>query len=296
MFKSNLNKILVFSALALLLCVLSLFLYRSCSNSWDKPKGSPIARSYNSYLYSSDVDGIGKGLSTEDSISQLKAYANKWIMDQLVLGVAAKNISNKETKKIDRLVENYRNALIISMYEQQIVSEEMDTVVTAMQLAEYYEENKDQYISGQNWIRCHFIKVNRDLPESDDIRKWFKSGKNSDLEKLKQICAGREDILYVLEKEQWVKFEKITERMPGGNQTDQDYDINRIYDKTDEQYLYLLKVFEFKDKNEPVPLSQVQEEISRIILQQRRSSILQDIRKNVYEKGKKSNVFESYIK
>jgi hypothetical protein len=65
-------------------------------------------------------------------------------------------------------------------------------------------------------------------------------------------------------------------------------------DRTDDDYIYLLRVFEFRDKDAPATLNQVQDEISRIILQQRRAIILQNFRNKVLKNSKKGQSYEKF--
>lgn len=68
----------------------------------------------------------------------------------------------------------------------------------------------------------------------------------------------------------------------------------RSIDRTDDSYLYLFKAFEYRSKDEPTPLSKVQDEISRIIMHQRRKAILDELRKNAKEKAKTGAVYERF--
>jgi len=266
-----------------------------CKRAKPPKEEDPLARVYNNYLYASDLDGIGRGLSAEDSTYQAKMYVEKWIMDQLVLGVAVKNLTEKEEEKIDRLLEAYRSSLIIAEYEQSLIDRELDTIITPIQLAEYYTVNKEQYVSGVDWVRCYMIKAKRDLDGVEDLRRWFRSGSEADFEKVKQYCANKEsDVLFALEKDRWIKLDRVLVQLPERKLPSEYLKSDRTYDRSDDKFIYLYKTFEFKDKTEPAPLSQVQDEISRILMHQRRTAILEDLRKSAFEKGKSSGSYEKF--
>lgn len=275
--------------------LLSLFFF-ACNGPSDPDKENPVARVYNNYLYASDLNGIGKGLSPEDSTNQAQAYIDKWIMDQLVLGVAVKNLPQSEEEKINRLVEEYRASLIVAQYKQELINKELDTVVTPVQLAEYYTQNKDQYIAGIDWVRCFFIRLPRDLEGIDDVRRWFRSGNGSDVEKLKQFCVNfeKDGVVFAIEEDRWLKLDLLVARLPDKQLSDKYLQPDRIYDRSTDKYVYLYKTFDFKDKEDPAPLSQVQDEISRIILHQRRQLILNELRQSAFKKAKEGGVFERY--
>ncbi len=267
----------------------------ACKGNQPMEGEEPLARVYNNYLYKSDLDGIGKGLSAEDSAYQAQAYIDKWIIDQLVLGVAVKNLPQSEEQRIDHLVEEYRASLIVAQYEQELINRELDTVVTPMQLAEYYNKNKEQYISGFSWVRCYFIRLPRDLEGVDDVRRWFRSGKDSDIEKLKQFCINNEEqVVFAIEEDRWLKLDLLIARLPNKELASSYLQPDRVYDRSTDKYIYLYKTFEYKDKNNPTPLVEVQDEISRIILHQRRQKILNELRESAFSKAKEGGVFERF--
>lgn len=275
--------------------VLSFLILSSCGQNAEAPKeGKAIARVNDNYLYYSDIEGIGSGLSSEDSARQLALYIDKWAADQMMLDLAKKNLKANASKNIERLINTYKNSLIISAYEEVLIQKEMDTVVSQSQISVYFKENQDQYISGHDWIRCHFIRVRRNMPDLDNLRNWFKSGEKNDFEKVKQYCLSKEGINFVLDSEQWVNLEKIAENLPEGSVDASKLQTDRTYDRTDNEYLYLLRVFELRDRNSPLPLAQVKGEIVKIILQQRRSEILQKLRNSASEKVKSGKVFEKF--
>lgn len=278
----NLNKIVLFSAILLLF---------ACSKSAKSDKKA-IARVNNTYLYRSDLEGMGSGLSKEDSATQVSLYIEKWAADQILLEMAKSKIGKKESERVERLVENYRNSLLVAAFEEESIKKELDTVVSSEQIAEYYKSNKDQYISGKEMIRCHFIRVKRNLSEVDKLRDWFKSDNKKDFEKVKEYCLSKQGINFVLDNDQWINAEKIAEMLPEKSLDVSTLKTDRSYDRTEDDYLYLFKVFEIRERNSPIPMSQVKDEIAKIILQQRSNEILQKFRKKAAEKVKSGKVFE----
>ncbi len=288
--------IMIFNNKALPFFLFLVVFFFSCSGNKSKTiesNDNAIARVNNHYLYRSDIEGMGEGLSTKDSIQQLNLYIDKWATDQMILDMALQKLKNEEKEKADRLVQAYKNSLLISAYENQLISDELDTIVNTEQLIDYYNQNKEQYISGHNWARCHFIRINRNA-DVDNLRKWFKSEEVNDFEKLKQYCIRTENIDFVLNKDQWINLDKIGEMLPERYIEPEKIEIDKKYDRSDDKYLYLLRIFELRDRNSPIPFAQVKNDIIKIILQQRRSQILQKLRAEVSEKGKKGKVFERY--
>jgi len=280
----KLNSIFLFWAILLLF---------ACSNGAKSDKKA-IARVNSSYLYRSDLEGMGSGLNKEDSTTQVSLYIEKWAVDQLMLEMAKSRIAKSESEKIERMVENYRNSLIVAAFEEESVKKELDTLVSKEQIEAYYKVNREQYVSGKEMIRCHFIRIKRSMPDLDKLRNWFKSDDKKDFEKVKEYCLSKQGINFVLDSDEWINSEKIAEMLPEKSLDVSTLKTDRSYDRTEDDYLYLFRAFEIRERNSPIPLSQVKDEIVKIILQQRSNEIIQKIRNAAAEKVKNSKVLEKY--
>lgn len=271
------------------LIAISAFCVASCGGSDSRPD-KPLARVGDAYLNMSDLEDFGKGLSAEDSAYQVKIYIDKWIQDQIMYGIAAKNVS--ETPRMRRLVEDYRASLLLAAYEEDLIKAELDTFVSNQQIAEYYEQNQEQYQLGEDWVRCHFVRVRRDVQGAEQLREWFKSDSKANFDNIAKFCTANKTT-HVLEENVWIKLSKVTAKLPEDAFSDRYLD-GAILDKTDDEFIYLLRVFEYRDRSEPAPLQEVQHDIKNIILYQRRQTILQGIRQKAFENAKTNSNFEIY--
>jgi hypothetical protein len=251
----------------------------------------PLAQAAGQYLYPSTIEGIGAGMTKTDSLYQLKVYTEQWIRDQLMLDVANNNVT--VTAQIERMVEAYEATLIMNEYEEALINQRLNTEVTPQELADYYSNNKEQYQAGISWVRCHFVKAKRGTPELQTLKKWFKSDDGVDFERVKLFCAKHKTV-HILNEDLWIEYEKLVKELPKDAIGNRHRKNQSILDRMDENHQYLLQIFEYRDKEDAAPLPQVQDEIKRIILHQRRNKILQNIRKEVYEKAKKEGTFEIF--
>lgn len=274
----------------LLLLVLGSWACQS-SNEATESTETPLAKVGTSELYPADVAGIGTGMSKKDSLYQLQLHVEQWVRDKLMLEVAKRNIDVGE--KIERMVRDYESTLIMNAYEEALIEQRLNPEVTPQEIATYYSQNKEQYQAGMSWVRCHFVKVRRNVPNLQQLKKWFKSDKGVDFEQVKLFCAKNKTI-HILNEDLWIEYDKIVEALPENSISKRHREQQAVLDRSDEQYQYLLQIFEYRDKEDAAPLSQVQDEIVRIILHQRRNKILQDLRREVYEKAKQEGRFEIY--
>ena len=269
-----------------------IFLFSSCNtNTTTNKNEKPIAKVNQSYLYPSDVSSIGRGLPRIDSVKQVKAYINKWVQDQLVMEVAAQNVEISEN--IERRVKDYRASLLLSYYEQALIRERLDTIFKPTELADYYNNHLEEYMLGQSWIQCLFIKVPKSIENVEDLKKWFKKNEGMDFERIKKFCAEN-NTTHILDESMWIEYPKLLSELPEEMVENSHLNGDKVLIQSDENYVYLLRVFDYRDKNEASPLQEVQEKIKAKILHQRKQKILDDIRDEIYKKAAESNDFEIY--
>ena len=105
-----------------------------------------------SVLYESDLAGlIPQGISSEDSAAMAARLIEKWKLEQLLVAKAEAELPAAQLD-VSSEMESYRRSLLIYRFESMYVSERLDTVVTDMEVEEYYRENaaffKKVFIAG----------------------------------------------------------------------------------------------------------------------------------------------------
>jgi len=259
-----------------------LFGILACQPPAEETEDVPLAQVHNKTLYLSELDGmIPEGITSEDSLLIIEAYANRWIREALLLHEAENNIP--KDLNIDKLVRDYRASLIKHNYEQKLYAR-VDSVITEEQLLEFYEKNKPQYQLETPIVRCYFIKIERPVPQSDDLRQWWEDCREdtASYNNLVAYCNKYAE-LHHLEDSTWYEVAEIAEVMPENTITADNIRAKRDFTQRTDDYQYFLKVFEVVNRQEIAPLSYVKEHARRLILRQRREQKLEDIKQDMYE-------------
>ena len=102
-----------FGLLIFLLCA-------ACSEQHDHKGWTPLVELDGNFLYREDLQSVlPAGLSKDDSLLFAEHYIRNWVEDILLYDKAQSNIPNNG--EIDKLVENYRKALIMHTYQQALI-------------------------------------------------------------------------------------------------------------------------------------------------------------------------------
>ncbi len=251
-----------------------------------------LARVYDQELRLSDMEGmIPEGMTGEDSLLIIQAFAQNWIKEAVLLHEAERHIP--EDLDIDKLVEDYRASLIRNSYENMLVEQMLDSTVTAEELHQFYEANKEQYKLETPIIRCHFIKVRKNTPGLNQATNWWNSQSEADYARLRNWARQNAE-LYRLDDKSWYKVEEIAAFMPKGILTIDNVNSRRDFIQRDDEYQYFFRVLELVSRPETAPLAYIEEQARKVILHKRKSQLLEDVRNNILDEALKEGEVEKF--
>ncbi len=252
-----------------------------------------LARVYDKTLYLSELEGMFPlSANTQDSQNIIQSYANRWVQEALILHEAERN--TPEDLDLEKLVEDYRASLLRHSYEEQLVSNEMDSVVTEEELQDFYEKNKEQYQLETPIIRCYFIKVPQPVPDLPELRRlWNDNEDPESLQALIQYCSQYAEA-HILEDSTWHRVDDIALQLPKGTLTRENAGNRRSLSLSNDNYLYYLRIFEVKKDREISPLSYIQDQARRAILHSRKVSFLEQQKRDLYEREIRKGSIHTY--
>ncbi|ELR70994.1 hypothetical protein C900_03124 [Fulvivirga imtechensis AK7] len=255
----------------------------------------PIARVRDQYLYPEDVEGIAPaGMSKEDSTERVQRFVNNWIHKQLLIQEAATKIEFDEAD-IERKILDYKYSLMGYEYQAYYVNKNLNTIVSDEEVEKYYEENIDNFVLKQNIVRGKFIKVPRGAPKTKKIKSLLMSQKVDDIEELNSYCLSFAT-QYQLDDSVWMVFDEVIKNSPLAEIPNkvQFLKNQRFVESSDDQFLYFLKIEEYRISDNVSPLEFVKEDIKNIIINKRKVGLAKQLEEDVYERATKDKSFEIY--
>lgn len=254
-----------------------------------------LARAGEALLYRDELEGIvPENSSAADSITRVEAYINSWVRKQLLISEALKTIDINEAE-VERKMLDYRYSLIAYQYQKFIIEKRLNPVVSAAELEEYYKQNVDNFILKQNIIRGTYLKVPVTAPRTGKLKELVNSTREKDQAELKSYCLSFSEV-YHLSDSTWMEFDKMVANTPLADIPNKIQFLKnyRYYETTDNQFLYVLKIDEYKISDNVSPLEFVKEDIKNIILNKRKVEIARQLEEEVYEKAVEERDFEIF--
>ncbi len=262
-------------------------------NNFSENKGKAIARVGDKYLYSTDLQGlIPSKTPPSDSTNITDRYIDNWIKKELMLQAANKLAIDE--KELERRLEDYKYKLITYEYEKQIIEQQLDTQVTNEQIESYYKANQESFVLKTDILRAAMLKVAKVAPKLAQIKKMMREGTNKD--NLLSYALSNADY-YHLNDSVWVDANELlagTPFMQELRNRSQTLRNNRYFETTDDEFIYILRIDEYKLSDQTSPLNYVTGQIKAIILNQRKNQLRAKLQDNIFSKAKEGTDFEIF--
>ena len=246
-----------------------------------------LATVHNKNLYVSDMPGMfPEGTGSEDSVMIIETYVRRWVRDAVLMHEAEQNVP--QDLNIDKLVRDYRASLIRHNYEEYLVTEMLDSVVTEQELSEFYEKSKEQFQLEAAVMRCFFLKIPTGLPDAERVRQWWESGTEEDVKFLQTWASANAKVSY-LNDSLWYKVSEIAAYLPKGTLNEGNVVAKRDFRQKDGEHDYYFKMLELVKRKEIPPLSYVEGQARKYILHRRQTKLLEDLKEQMFEKEMRDN-------
>ena len=271
-----------------------LILLTGCSSFFKKKTEHTLARVYNEYLYESELKSvIPKGSPAKDSISLAKSYIDSWIRQRILIHQAEKNLTGSQMEFTQQLAD-YKNSLIIYVYENELVKQKLDTLVSDADIETYYDANQQNFLLKDNIVQIQYVKLLLKSTYVNQFVKLLNSENPEDKTRLARECE-RHALDYFLDDQNWLPFNDLLKQIPIKTYNQEEFLKNhRNLTYQDSAFIYLVRFKDFKIKESVSPLSFEKEHIRNIILNKRKIDLTNRMREDIYEQAQKKNDFEIY--
>jgi hypothetical protein len=242
------------------------------------------------YLLKDLQSQLPTGMTKPDSLARVNDILTRWIKKELLLKMAEENLDASQ-RDLSRELEEYRNAMLIHRYEQQLLSQKLDTVLTETDIRHYYDIHPEKFTLDYNIVKAVYVEIPKKVSKSDQIKRWMSENSTrsmSELESYSFQYATKYDHF----NNEWIDFNRILSRIPVP--TDQPEHLlksSKFHQFSDLNNYYFVLINDYILAGEKAPYDFVKDRIESLILNGRKMEFLQDLEKNIYEKGKRENRF-----
>jgi len=238
------------------------------------------------------AERIPDGLSERDSITLAENYITKWIQNEILTQKAKENLSSSE-QDFSKQLDEYRNSLLLYSFEQKLVSQYLDTVVTPEQIELYYLENRSQFELKGNIVKFDFVKITKRSRHLREFRNLLKTSEPDPQNRLAQYAEKNATDYWFATN--WVSFKELLNEMP------LEIDNQALFlrrtqfaEAEDSLFYYLVRINDFKTADSISPIEFEKEKIRNIILNARKLELIELKRQEFIDQAFRSDKAKIY--
>lgn len=273
----------IIGVLLLLLCF-----FTACSEKHDHKGKTPLVEVSGKFLYQEDLKSVlPVDLSVDDSLLFAEHYIKDWIESVLLSDKAKSNIPDNE--KINELVENYREALIVHTYQQRLIDQKLSEEIGEDEMKDYYEKNKSLFVVERPLIKGLFIKVPIKASGLNKVRTWYKKNTPENVEHLEKY-SFQNAVNYEYFYDKWLNASDVIDKIPLKVSNPETYlEHNKQIEVRDSAYCYFLNVEDYQGAGEQKPYEFARQEIKDMLVNLKRVSFIQGVKDDLYEGATERN-------
>ena len=274
--------------------LLIFFLCVACSEQHDHKGRTPLVELNSNFLYREDLQSVlPAGLSKDDSLLFAEHYIRNWVEDVLLYDKAQSNIPNNG--EIDRLVENYRKALIMHTYQQALIHQRLSEEISEQDLTEYYVKNQALFKVERPLMKGLFIKLPLTAPQLANVRRWYKSETHEAVEHLEKYSL-QNAVKYEYFYDKWVPVSEVLDMLPlKVSDVDEYLDKNRHVELQDSAFCYFLNVSDYRPIGEQEPYEFARGQVKDILLNMRQVEFMKQMKDDLYQRAVKRDKIKYYL-
>ena len=242
-------------------------------------------------LFKKDLkDVLPQNLSEEDSIVLVKSFIQDWAVKQLLLDKAKNNSSLETVNQIEALVKDYKESLLINKYKEELVKQQLDTVILEEEIEKYYILNKENFKLNEELIKVKYLHIDNNILDKEEILTLFKSDDIDDLEELEKKELSFK--FHQFNDSIWTQLDNILLKLPFSKE--KLLKKTKFIQKQDTIGLYLVAVKDVLPRNSIAPISYIKPTIKQMILHKRKIELIREIEKIIVKDATQNNNFKIY--
>lgn len=227
-------------------------------------------------LLCSDIErDMPVGLSGVDSVTFVRMYVDNWVLTQLKM-VRAEEVLSSSTEDIDRLVEGYRQSLIMRRLDQYYIDSYIDADISEREITSYYRTYSSSFRLDHHEVQGVIVKAPRTFRNTSTLTTALRNAKRDGSTVEVAALAEKHGLELTDQLGMWVPYSDFLSNLPTERSRSYDNllsssDVQHI--STDDAHFYFI-ITNVARRGEVAPLECVEEDIRRRIFADRRSNIV----------------------
>lgn len=278
----NMRKLLYIVGIVCAICAIVTIIVVSCSRDDDAQSGAlgedVVAVVDGVELRTGDIKrDMPTGITGADSVTFVRMYIENWVLNRLKIK-RAEEVLTSSSDDIERLVEGYRQSLLMRQLDQYYIDKSLDTEITDKQIAAYYRANSASFKLDHNVVQGVIVKVPKAFRNTTTLTTAMRnSAKEGEWQELDAL-AEKHSLKVVNMAAEWVSYSDFLSNLP----TERSRSYNDLITKStvqqmssDDAIFYFI-ITDRALKGEIAPMASIENDIRRRLYSERRREIVEE--------------------
>lgn len=254
-----------------------------------------VASAYESELTLDEIrDVVPDSSSPEDSVLLAERYTTLWLREQAIMNYAESNLS-EDQKNFEEQLDNYRKSLLTYAFENKLILQKLDTAISEREILEYYDSHQKNFELKDYILQVRYCILDSLTPATPEFVELVFSEEPEDLVSLESWCVESGAHLFINEDKWWF-LEELLEKVPVEVYNPLSFlKKNKTVSFERDNKLFFLKILNYELKDNVSPLALQVDNIKNIILNQRKLTLLQQMREDLYQEALDKKQIHIYL-
>lgn len=256
-------------------------LLAGCAGAGDEDD-AVLARAFDRSLRWSELrQVIPIGIGEADSAAMADSYIDSWLRQQVELHHAEENLEPAR-KEFESELRDYRNSLLLYAYEQELVRQRLDTVISSEEIESYYQSHSAEFDLAEDMARARWFAV----PAADKkavkrMQDRFLSGKPEDMREV-ELALVQRGITIHDRSAQWLTEGELLNEVPLEALPTAGPEGRRAVAQVGEE-CWFIDIVELRPRHAPAPIELVRHDIRSLLLNRRKTELIGRMRQDLYD-------------
>ena len=222
----------------------------------------------------------GRGV---DSVAFMQNYVERWAVDVLFSQKAKENVV--PTDEIDRMVENYRESLIQNLYQDRLITQQLEPAISYAEVQEFYKRERALFELTEPYVKGFYVKLPPRASKIRDVRNRCLRKGEEDLEELEKICSENGYVCQFF-MEEWLPFYDLVHKTPLTEQQLMDRLLKKsTIEFKEDEFTYFVCADSVLKKGDTKPIEMVANEIKELLVNSKKANFIKQVKRSLYEEA-----------
>ena len=252
-----------------------------------------VARFGENYLSKEKFYQLIGNYQRSDSLTKANEVINEWALRKILLSKASLNLDQKKLDSLSQLADEFKNTLYVDYYVEALLNAKTNLEIDSLEIDSIYNLRKNQMQLNASIYKYLIIEISKDFSDLNKVKQSVLRFSTEDQKYIDSISNRFKT--YKIKNKNWSNDRQLIKDLNFISRNRLiDLKKSKFYQFEDSLSLYLIKIIDSKSQGDISPKSYVVSTLKQMILNERKSVIMSQLKNGILNDAIMNNKFEIY--